>query len=193
MQYYAIAARIPRHKITYLASLSPCLTEDDLSNFVEQKFVLDLLNDGVGIDENDVDDIKIEMSPVSLDEYMYNLSDTGVVRGELSVSIFGNILDEILTVNRVYHEAQEPADEYWVFILDGEQVDADIDCLLCKPPEVPFEDIVEEAYTDIMYQVRRYHPTLKGISLHTCRFHAQKITKDEYDNEMAKRENYVVF
>lgn len=193
MRHFIIHIGKNRFRQTYVAAVSPCLGQEHIEDFIEQIYVINLINSGNDDALEDDDDMAMDIDSISTDEYLYYMSDYQKVYPAMSLSMFGNIMDEIVSIHRVFSEPQPPSKQYWAFILEGDHVDSDIDYVACKEEDMPLEDIIEEAYADIMYQVRRYHPNLSGIPLHSSILLSQTISEEEYNNQIERIESYLPY
>lgn len=192
MIYYKFVVHGGRSRQTYIASASPCLDTEDLEDYVEQMFFIQAANENRDFNPEE-DEVEIKITPLDTDQFLYYISDYTKIQLSLSLCCFGNIMDEIVSIYRVWRRDISNDTTYWAFILEGDHVDAPIDYVACKEPDMPFEDVIEEAYSDIMYQVRRYHPQLNGINLHTSYLYYQTITKEEYENQLARVDSYMPY
>lgn len=171
-------------KARYIISCSSFCCKDEIEEYVLLIFVQDLIDK-----EADLDcDISIELNDITVDEYdslLYN--NEYKKKTKMASFLFGDRMNELIEIKSVEKREEQTLETYYMYELQG-LPECECYSLNYENAEHSFDTALEEAYKDLLYQVRRYYPKVQGLQLYTAVIVAQEISQGEYLLEMERIE-----
>ncbi len=176
-------------QLVYLVERDPLITENEALEYCERLATYECL-----CAEVDIDDIggilncvtQSTASDISEDEFAYRLLD-GYYQLVDTWRSFGNHVNDIFI--NIYLKCESKVDDNPVCYLFDAQCgqSQDVDTIGVVDKDHPREEVFEDSWKDLLYQLRRYFK-VSGLSLKSGVFRAVKISSEDYEAVRQERE-----
>lgn len=169
------------HEI-YWVEADPLISESEMVEYVTSVATANYL----AAEPKEIIGFNVTPNQIDMDEYLVSVCDYQHVRPALIITSLNNIGNTIIAINASYKEDVSEEPEYFIFSGAAGQ-DSDVTAIGKTDKNLPREQVIQDGYNDILYQLKKYFQ-VSGVIMASGLFIIQSISPEEYSLEYCERE-----
>ncbi len=185
MVYETCDVFVGDYSYTYICERDELISSDEVKTLCSNIAALDTVQMMDCLEDVVELEVKSESKELPEDEFAYMVLGRNCQLVD-SIRSFGNRFDVFTNIYRVFsHDVSEEPVCYGFDADCGQE--PEVDTIGVVDSEHPREEVFEEAWKDLLYQLRRYFK-VSGLALKSGVFHVSKMSAQEYEDSRKERE-----
>lgn len=185
MVYGTCDVSIGERTFTYICEHDELISSDEMESLCMNLALLDAVHEAECLEDALEFEVESKSEEMEEDEFAYRVLGRNCQLVD-SIRSFGNRLEVYTNIYQIFSRDVSKEPVCYGFDADCGQ-EPEVDTIGVVDFEHPQEEVFEEAWRDLLYQLRRYFK-VSGLALKSGVFHLSKMSAQEYEDTRKERE-----